>query len=63
MIGIIAVYVLMFLALGVIYMIVSAPPTKETGPKNRVKYDARIRRHRANCERYHAVGERMYARR
>lgn len=62
MIGIIAVYALMFLALGVLYMIVSAPPEKESSPKNRVKYDARIRRHRANSERYHTVGERMYSR-
>lgn len=62
MIGIIVVYALMFLALGVYYMIATAEAPEPAAPKNRVKYDARIRRHRANCERYHTVGERMYER-
>lgn len=49
-----------FFILGIIFMIVYQRPVKQSGPKNRVKYDARIRRHRANYARYHNVGERMY---
>lgn len=62
MFGIIVVYALMFLALGVLYMVVSDDTPRYRSPKNRVKYDARIRRHAANADSYHTVGERMFER-
>ena len=62
MIGILAVYAIMFLALGVLYMVASDDAPRYRAPKNRVKYDARIRRHAANADSYHTVGERMYER-
>lgn len=60
MILVLAVYGGMFLVLGIVYMIASEPPAKPRVIKNRVKYDARVQRHRANYDRYHNVGERMY---
>lgn len=61
MILVLTVYGVLFLFLGISYMIVSGKPAKPRVIKNRVKYDARVQRHRANYDRYHNVGERMWS--
>lgn len=58
--AILMTYGVAFFGLGIIFAIVYQRPMKPSGPKNRVKYDARIRRHNANGEKYHNVGERMW---
>lgn len=61
MILVLTVYGVLFLFLGISYMIVSGKPAKPRVIKNRVKYDARVQRHRNNYARYHEVGERMWS--